>query len=59
VNVYSGTMAMGQGLETSYTQLVGEVLGVSFEKSSTPPTIINKVKAPTAGRKNFFIPRES
>jgi carbon-monoxide dehydrogenase large subunit len=30
VTVYSGTMAMGQGLETSYTQLVAEVLGVSF-----------------------------
>ena len=32
VTVFSGTMAMGQGLETSYTQLVSEVLGVSFEK---------------------------
>ena len=32
VTVYSGTMAMGQGLETSYTQLVAEVLGVSFSK---------------------------
>lgn len=32
VTVYSGTMAMGQGLETSYTQLVAEVLGVSFNK---------------------------
>jgi carbon-monoxide dehydrogenase large subunit len=32
VTVFSGTMAMGQGLETSYTQLVGEVLGISFEK---------------------------
>jgi len=32
VTVFSGTMAMGQGLETSYTQLVGEVLGVPFEK---------------------------
>ena len=31
VTVFSGTMAMGQGLETSYTQLVAEVLGVSFE----------------------------
>ena len=30
VTVFSGTMAMGQGLETSYTQLVAEVLGVSF-----------------------------
>ena len=29
VTVYSGTMAMGQGLETSYTQLVTEVLGIS------------------------------
>ncbi|HTP60917.1 MAG TPA: xanthine dehydrogenase family protein molybdopterin-binding subunit [Burkholderiales bacterium] len=28
VTVFSGTMAMGQGLETSYTQLVTEVLGV-------------------------------
>ena len=28
VTVYSGTMAMGQGLETSYTQLVTEVLGI-------------------------------
>ena len=32
VTVFSGTMAMGQGLETSYTQLVAEVLGVSFAK---------------------------
>jgi carbon-monoxide dehydrogenase large subunit len=32
VTVFSGTMAMGQGLETSYTQLVAEVLGVSFNK---------------------------
>ncbi len=32
VTVFSGTMAMGQGLETSYTQLVAEVLGISFEK---------------------------
>jgi carbon-monoxide dehydrogenase large subunit len=31
VTVFSGTMAMGQGLETSYTQLVAEVLGVSFD----------------------------
>ncbi|MCC6210377.1 MAG: xanthine dehydrogenase family protein molybdopterin-binding subunit [Burkholderiales bacterium] len=30
VTVFSGTMAMGQGLETSYTQLVAEVLGVSL-----------------------------
>ena len=28
VTVYSGTMAMGQGLETSYTQLVTEVLQI-------------------------------
>jgi carbon-monoxide dehydrogenase large subunit len=28
VTVFSGTQAMGQGLETSYTQLVQEVLGV-------------------------------
>jgi carbon-monoxide dehydrogenase large subunit len=28
VTVYSGTQAMGQGLETAYTQLVTEVLGV-------------------------------
>jgi aerobic carbon-monoxide dehydrogenase large subunit len=28
VTVFSGTMAMGQGLETSYTQLVEEILGV-------------------------------
>ena len=32
VTVFSGTMAMGQGLETSYTQLVTEVLGVPPEK---------------------------
>jgi carbon-monoxide dehydrogenase large subunit len=32
VTVFSGTMAMGQGLETSYTQLVTEVLGVAPEK---------------------------
>ena len=32
VTVFSGTMAMGQGLETSYTQLVAEVLGISDVK---------------------------
>jgi carbon-monoxide dehydrogenase large subunit len=32
VTVFSGTQAMGQGLETTYTQLVQEVLGVSAEK---------------------------
>jgi carbon-monoxide dehydrogenase large subunit len=32
VTVFSGTQAMGQGLETSYTQLVTEVLGVPLEK---------------------------
>ena len=32
VTVYSGTQAMGQGLETSYTQLVTEVLGVPAGK---------------------------
>jgi len=32
VTVFSGTMAMGQGLETSYTQLITEVLGISLEK---------------------------
>jgi len=32
VTVFSGTMAMGQGLETSYTQLIAEVLGISFAK---------------------------
>ncbi|MGH6630725.1 MAG: xanthine dehydrogenase family protein molybdopterin-binding subunit, partial [Burkholderiales bacterium] len=32
VTVFSGTMAMGQGLETSYSQLVAEVLGIAFEK---------------------------
>ena len=32
VTVFSGTQAMGQGLETSYTQLVTEVLGVPVEK---------------------------
>jgi aerobic carbon-monoxide dehydrogenase large subunit len=32
VTVFSGTMAMGQGLETSYTQLITEVLGVRPEK---------------------------
>jgi carbon-monoxide dehydrogenase large subunit len=32
VTVYSGTQAMGQGLETSYTQLVTEQLGVPIEK---------------------------
>ena len=31
VTVFSGTQAMGQGLETTYTQLVQEVLGVSAE----------------------------
>jgi carbon-monoxide dehydrogenase large subunit len=32
VSVFSGTQAMGQGLETTYTQLVQEVLGVAAEK---------------------------
>jgi carbon-monoxide dehydrogenase large subunit len=32
VTVFSGTQAMGQGLETTYTQLVTEVLGVAAEK---------------------------
>jgi carbon-monoxide dehydrogenase large subunit len=32
VTVFSGTQAMGQGLETSYTQLVTEVLGVPADK---------------------------
>jgi carbon-monoxide dehydrogenase large subunit len=30
--VFSGTQAMGQGLETTYTQLVNEVLGIPVEK---------------------------
>jgi aerobic carbon-monoxide dehydrogenase large subunit len=30
--VFSGTQAMGQGLETAYAQLVNEVLGVPLEK---------------------------
>src|SRR5688572_25346459 len=32
VTVFSGTQAMGQGLETTYTQLVEEVLGVRPDK---------------------------
>jgi carbon-monoxide dehydrogenase large subunit len=32
VTVFSGTMAMGQGLETSYTQLISEVLGLDFSR---------------------------
>jgi carbon-monoxide dehydrogenase large subunit len=32
VTVFSGTQAMGQGLETTYTQLVNEVLGIPVEK---------------------------
>jgi carbon-monoxide dehydrogenase large subunit len=32
VTVFSGTQAMGQGLETTYTQLVTEVLGIAAEK---------------------------
>ena len=32
VSVFSGTQAMGQGLETTYTQLVKELLGVPVEK---------------------------
>ena len=32
VTVFSGTQAMGQGLETSYSQLVQEVLGIEVEK---------------------------
>jgi carbon-monoxide dehydrogenase large subunit len=32
VTVFSGTQAMGQGLETSYVQLVSEVLRIPFQK---------------------------
>ena len=32
VTVFSGTQAMGQGLETSYTQLVEEVLGIEARR---------------------------
>src|ERR1044071_5958173 len=32
VTVFSGTQAMGQGLETSYSQLVQELFGTEFEK---------------------------
>src|SRR5437588_6435439 len=32
ITVFSGTQAMGQGLETSYTQLMAEVRGVSPDK---------------------------
>src|SRR5204862_3771858 len=32
VTVFSGTQAMGQGLETTYTQLVAEVLGLDPSK---------------------------
>jgi len=32
VTVFSGTQAMGQGLETTYTQLVTEVLGIDPDK---------------------------
>src|SRR5688500_11480786 len=32
VTVFSGTQAMGQGLETTYTQLVREILGVPVER---------------------------
>src|SRR5688572_32275836 len=32
VTVFSGTQAMGQGLETTYTQLATEILGVPAEK---------------------------
>jgi len=32
VTVFSGTQAMGQGLETTYTQLVAEVLGLDSSK---------------------------
>jgi carbon-monoxide dehydrogenase large subunit len=32
VTVFSGTQAMGQGLETSYTQLVTELLGIPVDR---------------------------
>jgi carbon-monoxide dehydrogenase large subunit len=32
VTVFSGTMAMGQGLETTYNQLVREIFGIPVEK---------------------------
>ena len=34
VTVFSGTQAMGQGLETTYTQLAAELFGVSFDRIS-------------------------
>jgi carbon-monoxide dehydrogenase large subunit len=34
VTVFSGTQAMGQGLETSYTQLVTEILGIEAKSIS-------------------------
>jgi len=32
VTVFTGTQAMGQGLETTYTQLIAEQLGIAFSK---------------------------
>jgi carbon-monoxide dehydrogenase large subunit len=32
VTVFSGTQAMGQGLETTYTQLVTEIFGIGSDK---------------------------
>jgi carbon-monoxide dehydrogenase large subunit len=32
VTAYSGTQAMGQGLQTSYTQLLAEVLGIPLDR---------------------------
>ena len=32
VTAFSGTQAMGQGLETTYSQLVAELFGISFER---------------------------
>src|SRR5262249_44591897 len=32
VTVYTGTQAMGQGLETTYSQLIAELLGISLSR---------------------------
>src|SRR5204863_17953 len=52
VTAFSGTQAMGQGLETTYTQLLAEVLGVSAEKISRVPagTVLASSRGSVASR---------
>jgi carbon-monoxide dehydrogenase large subunit len=56
VTVFSGTQAMGQGLETSYTQLVNEVLGVEIKNISIVQGDTDKVNGVgSVGSRSAFV----